>query len=116
MKEMIYKIKREFEILANGKYKDFEFAIISLGTHPCAYVKIPKGHKYYEVHYGNIPYIKCNGGLTFSEHQTFGESLGYWIGWDYTHCDDYNPIVAVSGYKWTTEEIFEEVKEVIKQL
>ena len=40
----------------------------------------------------------------------------YWIGWDYAHLGDYCGWLNVfdsTGKKWTTEEILQEVKEVI---
>lgn len=44
IKPMIYKTERKREILAHDAYKGYEFAIISLGTHPCAYIDIPRGN------------------------------------------------------------------------
>lgn len=45
---------------------------------------------------------------------------GYYIGWDYNHYGDYSVSMALLGMlgekRWTTEEIFEEVVSVIKQL
>lgn len=43
------------------------------------------------------------------------------IGWDYSHAGDYssyyeNDIYFQDEKKWTTEEIYEEVKSVIEQL
>ena len=43
-----------------------------------------------------------------------------WLGWDYAHCCyyfpyDFNPNDDTCK-KWTTEEIFEEIKEVIDRL
>lgn len=28
------------QIIAKGKYKDFPFYVLNLGTHPCAYVDV----------------------------------------------------------------------------
>lgn len=47
---------------------------------------------------------------------------GRWIGWHYAHCMDYCYSLYDFGLlknnkkKWTTKEIFEEVKDVIEQL
>lgn len=46
MKEMVYKNYMEngqevIEILDEGIYKGFHYAIVSYGTNPCAYVEIP---------------------------------------------------------------------------
>ena len=126
MKPMVYKKRGDIEILDNGIYNGYQYWIVSYGSHPCAYVELPKDHKYYGKDYVDIP-IDCHGGITYSGiHEKF--SNGFLIGWDYGHCDDYlyyNPTKFLgsdiqsfldSGKKWTTEEIFEEVKQVIDQL
>lgn len=125
MTEMIYRKPPYTEILDEGVYKDFHYAIVSYGSHPCAYVELPKGHKYYGEYYDDIP-INCHGGLTYSDEcgiifpeDNSNHRDGFWIGWDYSHGYDYNVIsarIGISGKKWTTEEILEEVKAVINQL
>lgn len=115
MKEMVYMNKSIAEILDNGTYKGYEYAIVSRGFHPCAYVKLTEGHKYYGADFDDIP-INCHGGLTYS--YCYVNSLftdgGWWIGWDYAHCTD--QIGKTEGKKWTTSEIIAEVKQVIEQL
>lgn len=136
MKEMIYRPSKDFEnlsdacqILDEGTYNNYHYMIVSYGTHPCAYVELPKDHKWYGKHYDYIP-IKCHGSLTYSsdsgvvfpdDHPNHRD--GFWIGWDYSHYDDYYPFNTIfddlrfiSGKKWTTEEILEEVHNVIDQL
>ena len=126
MKEMIYKTKFETELLDSGTYEGYEYAIVSRGFHPCAYVKLPEGHKYYGLGYDDI-LVDCHGELTYAENylDVLPARLGWWIGWDYGHCCDYagfmkSPMwsdVDTGHYKkWTTSEIFEEVKQVIEQL
>ena len=119
---MIYKSTQEREVLERGKYKGYEFEIISYGTHPCAYVCVPVGHPFYEKPYDEVD-VDCHWGLTYSQRGTDGK---WWIGWDYAHCDDYGGmslLYASMGYafddngkKWTTDEILKEVFEVIDQL
>ena len=66
----------------------------------------------------------CMVGLTYSEDYLTGIKENSWfIGWDYGHFGDYMGYqvklpVDFSMYdkKWTTEEIFEEVKDVINQI
>lgn len=70
--------------------------------------------------------MDCHGGLTYSNDYllkgTPDEQFGWWIGWDYAHCHDYAPYYSqaeaalMNLHKWTTKEIFEEVREVIEQL
>lgn len=128
MKEMIYKQNREIEILFEGKYKDYQFYILSLGTHPTAYVEVPStsklfGKGYFDIERMNIN-IDVHGGLTFSEdHLQRIKENTWFIGWDYAHCDDYTGDEEIyprmfrrGGKKWTTEEIFEEVKGAIDQI
>lgn len=119
MKDMIYTSKRSTrEVLAEGSYKTYLYQIISYGTHPCAYVKIARNHPWFNKYYDDMN-IDCHGGLTYGRH---GHN-DYWIGWDYSHYGDYNGSeemfpedVRMGGKKYTTEEIFEDVKHVIDQL
>lgn len=130
MKEFIYENKRRKPILVcDGEYKGIYYAITSLGTYPCSYVKIPKEYKEYKKDFENIDdsIHCCNGGLTYSE---FGIPTGdclndFFIGWDYGHCWDYTPELKISGMlicpeidglKWTTEKIYKEIKSVIDAL
>ena len=124
MKEMIYSLGRKIEILHAGNYKGFDFCIMNLGTHPTAYVRLSEDHNYYNKHYDEID-IDCHYGLTFGKVATFNEIEGYWIGWDYAHCGDYvghnirfkgTDLDGERDKKWTTQEIYEEVKNVIEQL
>jgi len=86
MLEMIYEPQmKPAKILDSGIYNNFEYKIVSYGTHPCCYISIPKNHKYYNKDYENID-IECHGGLTYSQKQ---DDNKYWIGWDYAHCNDY---------------------------
>lgn len=125
MKEMKYSSKITRQTLMNGAYKGFEFRILNLGTHPTAYIKIPENHKYFLQDYNSID-LDVHGGLTYVENYLLIEDRrldGWWIGWDYGHFGDYFgfeetlPVeYRVGGKKWTTAEIFEEVKEAIEQL
>ena len=130
-KSMIYEERGKPEMLAEGIYENFHYAIVSYGSHPCAYIELPENHKYYGKDYNDIP-IDCHGGLTYSS----GDGIifptsdehhrnGYWIGWDYAHYTDYYYSACCYFYlldesiyqkQWTTEEIFSEVKDVIEQL
>ena len=122
---------RFLDTLAHGVYNGFQYWILNLGSHPTAYVEIPKDHVYFGKQFDDIP-VYCHYGLTYSrDYLTFHEySLKYkclvktritntWvIGWDYAHSGDYYASVvgSMDGKKWTTREIFEEVKSVINQL
>lgn len=125
-KEMKYQFDRKIEVLDTGYCLGLLYYILNLGTHPTAYIKIPKNHKYYKKEYDEID-IDVHGGLTYSkEHLWISETErieGWFIGWDYAHYMDYAGYeeklptnVRTGGKKWTTEEIFKEVKEACYQI
>lgn len=125
MKEMVYQSSRKIELLDSGEIKRFKYYIVNLGTHPTAYIEIPKEHKYFNVKYNDVE-VKCHWGLTYSEsYLNTGKKDeikdSWFIGWDYAHCSDYcgHNLLGYGGFlgkKWATEEILQEVKNVIEQL
>lgn len=126
MKEMVYQFERKIEVLDTGFCFGLLYYILNLGTHPTAYIKIPENHKFYgkdideinlNVHYG-VTY--SNEGLYLEEGQKID---GWFVGWDYAHCDDYMgyeerfPITyRTGGKKWTTKEIYKEVRKACYQI
>ena len=111
-------------VLEDGQYKGYNFWIISYGTHPCAYVEIPKGHPYYgkcDCEAFDLP-IDVHGGITYGDYglHPIVDTEKFLLGWDYNHYEDYSCknhyLFMDNGKMWTTEEILEEVKYVIKQL
>lgn len=124
VKEMVYTKEHKREVLATGYYFGLLYYVLNLGTHPTAYVKIPKDNWLCSVrYYDDIP-IECHGGITFRDdhlHITDNQKIeGEFIGWDYAHCTDYAPyydeVLSKDTHKWTTKEILEEVKEVCSQI
>ena len=124
VKEMVYTNEHKREVLATGYYFGLLYYVLSLGTHPTAYVKIPKDNWLCTVkNYDDIP-IECHGGITFRDNHLYiadsQEIVGEFIGWDYAHCTDYAPyydeVLSKDTHKWTTKEILEEVKEVCSQI
>lgn len=133
IKPMIYQTERKMELLHTDKYKNYKYYILNLGTHPTAYIAIPKGHKLYEKDYNdiyNICDIDVHGGLTYSDNKLMGISSDNWfIGWDYAHAGDYMGyyedfnnwgISTINSLKddkkWTTEEIIKECENAIEQI
>lgn len=124
---MIYSTLRSQEILYRSQYNGFEYIVISYGIHPCAYVKIPKEHPLYGMNYSEID-IECHGGLSFSGSlsEILNGEDGFWIGWDYSHYNDYDGSYEKSfgvatqylqfTKKWSTDEIVEECEEVIDRI
>lgn len=111
------------KILENKVYKGYEYCITTLGSHPCCYVLLPKGHQYYGKFYTDIP-IKCHYGLTYSENKLLDivKNNEWVIGWDYAHTDDFISFdmmfveAGEYGHKYTLEELRNDVYEVINQL
>ncbi len=124
MREMIYQSTSTRETLYHGTYKGYEFYIMNLGTFPTAYVNVRENYLLNKKDYDEIN-IDVHGGLTYSEKYLCVDDdvvNGWFIGWDYAHCDDYIGLEMVTpeefrtdGKKWTTEEIYEDVKNVIEQ-
>ena len=134
MQEMVYKNTRSKPkiILDKGFYKNYQYIILNLHTHPCAYICLNKNDVFFKKHYDKIP-VECHGGLTFSEDHII-RILEYsdkykcdtvqrfnrdWIiGWDYAHYGDYVAYLPMNydDKKWTTAEIKKECEYVINQL
>ena len=128
MKKMVYQEDRKIELLYQGEYKGYKFYILNLGTHPTAYIEIPKDNKLFKKHYDSID-LYVHGGLTYSDSVLFisenEKAEGEWfIGWDYAHWNDYMPYYDEMNYisrhndlkKWTTEEIKQECENAIDEL
>lgn len=132
MRQMKYtKPQKGKIILEQGESLGYKYLILSLGTHPTAYVFIDKNHPLYKKHYDDID-IDVHGGLTFSDDHLINvleysdkykyetlQRINYdWIiGWDYNHLGDYNTYYGgFDDKKWTTEEILIDVFSVIAQL
>ena len=116
MKEMVYSANRTKEVLHSGEYKGYKFCILSFGTHPTAYVEyniencddsVEFFMNYYDKKLDNISL--SSDGFTFFGKGFWDKENNTYLGWDYAGKNSKNK-------KWTTAEIFEEVKSVIDQL
>lgn len=128
LKPMKYETERNKTILAHDVIDGIEFYIISLGTHPCAYVRVPSTNSISKMAFSWLDLsdkIFCHGGVTWFENHLPDRKTyidGMWLGWDYAHAGDYygyrwnDTENDTETKKWTTEEIFEEVKNVIEQV
>lgn len=129
MKEMIYSAERKNEILDTGFCFGLLYYILNLGTHPTAYIKIPKDNKLYGKSYEDIYKeidIDVHGGITYAEEGIYADNKevqGWFIGWDYAHCYDYMgyeeklpKFLQSGGKRWTTKEIYEEVRKACYQI
>ena len=123
MQEMIYQATRlnPPQQIAKGNYNGFDYYVLNLGTHPCAYIDVTDT-KLKNTEYSNID-IDCHGGLTYSrEYLTTVDKKGWFIGWDYAHYCDFagyhlnSPAMSLPGKMWTTQEIVSECKKVIDRL
>lgn len=128
MKKMVYQEDRKIELLYQGEYKGYKFYILNLGTHPTAYIEIPKDNNLFKKNYDSID-LYVHGGLTYSDSVLFisenEKAEGEWfIGWDYAHWNDYMPYYDEMNFnsrhnnfkKWTTEEIKQECENAIDEL
>lgn len=109
------------EQIAGGTYKNFDYYVLNLKTHPTAYIDVT-----------NSPLngcdedidISCHGGITWCDNFVKHiDKKGWFIGWDYAHYGDYmgyGDVLFNNMFqykkKWTTEEIVEECKNVIDQI
>lgn len=115
MKEMIYQADSKREILDTGYCFGILYYTLNLGTHPTAYIKVPDDYEEDERE------LDVHGGCTYDSNYLYisenKKIEGHFIGWDYAHYTDYlgfqNKYIngLAKGKKWTTEEIFREVKE-----
>lgn len=113
--EMIYTSRMPYpELIKTGNYKNFNYYIYSLGTHPCAYVDVGNTSlDHFDYDYIDI---QCHGGLTYSNKTLHDLDFESWfIGWDYAHYGDHLGCSS-GGKKWTIKEIEEECKDVIEQV
>ena len=93
-------------VIMKGSYRGQDYAIISHGSHPCAYIETDKGSLF------DNDDLDCHGGVTWRD---FHEDVNhYCVGWDYAHsCDYTNYFPSEDGKKWSLEEIDTEVRQVI---
>ncbi len=84
MKEMIYSAKRTNKILDTGFCFGLLYYILSLGTHPTAYIRLPKKHKLYGKGLEEVGTdIDVHFGITYSENGLYVEDQtikGWFIG------------------------------------
>lgn len=138
MKEMVYKPRRELEVLDKGEYGGRKYLILSLGRHPTAYVSITDKEQeiiksslreddFDEYDSPLFDNINVHYGFNFYGNRDYmgGDEGTIYLGWDYEHYNDFSGIYLnffcappdIEAFKrWTTAEIFTEVKSVIDQL
>ena len=133
MKEMIYSNNKneKTKILYSGIYEGKYFCIINIcGSHPCAYVEV-KDESYFDwedtspahcgfTFAGTLSHIRSKVDASEISELDNVHLDNLFLGWDFVHLGDYTPIRKLiptlygnGGKKWTTQEIFENVKEVI---
>lgn len=112
--DSIYTGNHNSKVLVQHKYKKYCYKIITLGSHPCGYVMIPKSHILYDVGYSDV-HINVHGGLTYAGIESDGN---YWIGWDYAHAGDlyYSTYRELNGKRWSLKEIESHCRDVINQI
>lgn len=120
------------KVLCKGTYKNYDFIIVNMGTHPTAYVRLPHTHPAYEKFYDLVnptPKDVFNQIFTFSDtsahfkgHLDTEIPEGWYIGWDYAHIGDYvgsifpNSSMTINTRKYTTTEIIADCESAINYL
>lgn len=122
-KKMEYVPETKTEVLAKGSFNDYNYFVISYGTHPCCYVELPAYHKLYGLDYMDIEenyQIDVHDGFTYSRDYLLLRDNTWILGWDYAHFGDYYCCNYTYGdnesKRWTTDEMIQECMKVIKQL
>lgn len=108
-------------ILATGEHRGVKFYVCNInGSHPTAYIRIPKNKPLWFVDYFECDeYIEVHGGFTYARDNLDGvenNDHSWFIGWDYGHHGDYfghylrepKDYLATHNKKWTTDEIIAE--------
>ena len=112
-------------LVANGTYRGYDFYIKTLGTHPCAYVRISdKSSLKYSIVNQELYFV--NGGITYSnkalsfDNAEIDNTNSWFIGWDYAHYGDFmlskNGEILSEGKVWTIGEIIEECHKAIDEI
>lgn len=107
MKEMKYQSQFKSEVLDTGFCFGLLYYIISLGTHPVAYIKIPEDSKYFGKGVSDID-IEVHGGITYAEDHLYIS--------DSQKLERLPITVRTNGKKWTTQEIYKEVRAACYQI
>ena len=107
------------ERVAYGVYRGFHFYILTMGSHPCAYVDVRDSELIADE-------INCHGGITYERTELATvDYKSYFIGWDYAHYNDFltfNDRLAKEygepyrAHKYTLSEIVKECTNVIDQI
>lgn len=114
----LYNKEREVKLVGSGEWKGYKFHIVTVGTHPDAYIELSKK----EIKRPWERILEVHGGVTYQEkscHYSFPEMNGKaLVGWDYAHCDDYyfSTLGEGNGKKWTSDEIVDECVSAIEQI
>ena len=115
MKEIVYG---KYDIVHSGKYRDCKFIILVVGVYPVACVENIANIKDIDKANSLIPDV--HGGFTYigKEFWADWEDKTEYLKWDYNTENDYYSTLLFTnnGKKWTTKEIYEEVKSVIDKL
>ncbi len=122
MTEMVYKPRKELEILAEGEYEKFKYVIISQGLYPMAYIE--NKFEFNTLTFAQ-DYASPHGSFTYLGKAYWNDNdKSNYLGWYYGHKYDFNGYDLVfeadkqnkTAKKWTTQEIIDEIKIVINEM
>ena len=108
---------RSIILLGEGEYKGYKWFILSYQTHPCAYIVLSPSDEYYGKQWSECD-LNVHGGTTFAQYglHNFVDKDHWVIGWDYNHYGDFSAMIDMGGKKYTTEEVYRDVKRAINEL
>lgn len=114
-------------VVERGLINKYPYYIVSLGTHPCAYVEVSQDHPAFGMDYADMD-IDCHGGVTYSyEDMPSADHAGWFVGIDFDHKGDcgtgqnfarilIDDASDPCGKKWTCAEIYGELQKLCSGL
>lgn len=117
MNSKLYSKKRFTECLYSDEYKGYKCAIVTIGTHPCAYVECKNTTlRYFDLLKSEVI---AKRGVTYTGpgYWGWGSDKLRWIGWAYCYMGDYcEAYPSMFDKKWTLKEIHADIRQVIDVL
>lgn len=120
MEDMIYRrTVHARHCLEASCYRGFEYKVASVGAWPCAYIRIPENHPYFNKYYFEID-VKCHSKIDFTGDLVSMDGVpveGFWIGWRYNAPGDFSGLDPEKGGQYhNTMDIVCECIDIINQL
>ena len=69
IRQMVYGKERKVELLCKGNHKNYNYYVLNLGTHPTAYIEIPKENILYGKSYDELYELLMDLGYEMSDEE-----------------------------------------------